>query len=208
MSEDSYNVHAKSFFTAKVKEVIYDGTNPQYERWGGYDSIGRIFFSTTKSKISKAAPNEKVNLDGVEDADIVTWDGTAVPLFQFQKNYPLINETVLVIASVAAQNYQSPNDVEHYYLPPINVWNNPHANPIPAVENYIKDDNLEEDDTKIEKYIEEGLVRRTLSEENNEEIEIPFGKYFRNQLNIKPLLPYEGDVILERYYRYGKHHHL
>ena len=53
MSEDSYNVHAKSFFTAKVKEVIYDGTNPQYERWGGYDSRRR----------------RRVNIRGVSSTD-------------------------------------------------------------------------------------------------------------------------------------------
>ena len=190
----SNSVTAKTFFPVKVKKVIFDGTNPHNEKWGGYDSVGTIFYTRIKTKGLNYDTSQ--NLEELED-DRVVYEGTAIPLFNFQKQYPLVNETVLVISSVSAAHIIDDGAQQSYYLPPMNLWNSPHVNPIPSIKNY--EPQGEGEAKTIQDYIDNGLVKRTLKEGEGSdgEIIIPLGKYFREQLNIKSLLHYEGDTILE-----------
>ena len=63
---------------------------------------------------------------------------------------------------------------------------------LPAVANYNED---RSEIFRNEDYQQAGVLRRAVDGEVD--INIPLGKYFREQLNIKPLLPYEGDYIVE-----------
>ena len=179
-------LRGKTIFPVKVKHVILNATSKLAQSHGGYDAIGTVFFTKTRSK---AATIKQSSVH--EDKESATWDGVARPLFSFQKLYPLMNEVVLVISTISKDYLRDPNGINaYYYLPPINLWNHPHHNNLPAIENYT-----EGEIQTVEGYEKAGLVRRV--SDGEAEYEIPLGDYFREQLNLKPLLPYEGDHILE-----------
>jgi len=142
----------------RITDIILDPSHNRFEDYGQYDSIGTIFYTT----LNQSNPST---------------DSTAKPLFSFIKNYPLINETVLIMSSG-----DKDNKISTYYLPITNIWNHPHHNALPYIEN---NQNRKDYEQSITRQIEEGPTN------------IKLGEYFKEKLNIKPLLPYEGDTIIE-----------
>ena len=187
-----------SFFDAgrnvvpcKVKKVILDGSTPQAANFGGYDAVGLIFFTKMTTTEQPIYPDA----DSKEDPNTPVFDGVAKPLFPFLKYYPLINEIVPIITLTGKDYMNNRSEGEaNYYFPPINLWNHPHHNTLPALSNYINDDKLSEI-RKNEDYEQAGLLRRAT--DGDLDYEIPLGDYFNERLNIKPLRPYEGDHIIE-----------
>tara|TARA_A100001201_G_scaffold73_1_gene246 strand:+ start:1676 stop:3700 length:2025 start_codon:yes stop_codon:yes gene_type:complete len=157
-----------SFITGRVTDVIYDLDHPNSTDMGGFEGIGTIYYES---------------LENSEEG------GVAKPLFSFIKSYPLIGEIVIITIqphySFRKDSYNK--NYSEYYLPNINIWNHPHINAIPNVD-------LPDPESKT-KYTEteEGLVNKPQGRDN----EILFGEYFKEQSNIKPLKPFEGDVIIE-----------
>ena len=162
----------KQIFAVKVGKILLDGSTDEAAAYGGYDALGMIFWTRTQDKKSKTIENvaqDEKNIEG-------RFDGTAKPLFPFIKYYPLINEVVLIISSVSKNAIDhSVKDTETYYLPNINIWNHPHHNNFPALQNYT-DAGLK----KNEDYQKAGLLRRITDAEK--EYDIPLGDYFREQL--------------------------
>ena len=166
---------------AKVKEVIIDPTTELAKQHGGYDAIGTVFYT----KIQNAPKTGHM-----EKREVSAVDGFAKPLFFFQKQYPLLNEVILIITATSKDAMKSNKGaMQNYYLPPLGIWNHPHHNIFPNPRNFAK-----KEYTKLEEYKKAGIIRR-LSED--EETDIPLGDYFNEIANIKSLLPYEGDTILE-----------
>ena len=174
----------------KVKKVIYDGASALAAQYGGYDAVGLIFFN--KIKKDKLDIFKDNNPDFNEKEDLKIYDGIAKPLFPFMKYYPLVNEVVPVITLVSKDYGKKRTSITNYYIPPINLWNHPHHNSLPALQNYL------EEGTGYftnEDYEDAGLLRRP--SEDDPSLDIPLGVYFNEKINIKPLLPYEGDYIIE-----------
>ena len=172
----------------KVKKVLMDPNTNLAQTFGGHEAVGLIFYN----KIRKKASGFGTNVDYKDKVEINSYDGFAKPLFPFLKYYPLINEVVTVITLTSKDYLENRTNVTDYYFPPLNLWNHPHHNTLPSVQNYQKDK------TEIysqEDYGYDGLVRRPIDGEVD--LNIPLGKYFKEYLNIKPLLPYEGDLITE-----------
>ena len=160
--------------SARVIDIITDINHPRAEEFGGPDAIGTIFYADIKSPAvgedSKYAFNAK-------------------PLFIHLKYYPLINEVVLLVTSTDKDIYTNKFNTTTYYLPLMNMWNSPHHNALPLL-GPLKDDPNTSNDYQNS---EAGLVRRSTDKDTN----INLGKYFNEKLNIKPLFPYEGDLIFE-----------
>ena len=172
----------------KVKKVILDPGTSLAQSYGGHDAVGLIFYNKVRKKVGGFG----INPDSKDKEENPTFDGFAKPLFPFLKYYPLINEVVTVITLTSKDYLDDRTSVTDYYFPPINLWNHPHHNTLPSVQNYQKDNS---EIFKEEGYGYEGLVRRTIDGEVD--LNIPLGKYFKEYLNIKPLLPFEGDHITE-----------
>lgn len=162
----------RKLIAVRVLDIILDLNHPKAIELGGYDSIGTIFYT----KLDDNTP-----LENSETANI------AKPLFTHLKYYPLINEIVLIL-STKDKNIYSGNFLSTYYLPQVNIWNHPHHNALPSLKG------LEEENTSNDyQQTENGVVRKV----DDGGTDITLGKYFSEQLNIKPLLPYEGDMIIE-----------
>ena len=191
-SNSFYKGTSRNIVPGKVKRIILDGSTQEAAEWGGYDAVGLIYFTKIKQKNAskeKTTNNEKVT--------VPYWDGVAKPLFPHLKYYPLINEIVPIITLTGKDYLESPSSDSaemHYYFPPINLWNHPHHNTLPALENYNEENKLGEI-RKNENYAQAGLLRRTT--DGDLDYEVALGEYFNERLNIKPLRPYEGDHIVE-----------
>ena len=72
----------KEFTSVRVVDIILDIDHPRATSLGGVDAIGTIFFAEISTNKGLSNP-EKLP--------------TAIPLFSFQKYFPLINELVLVL---------------------------------------------------------------------------------------------------------------
>ena len=114
-----------------------------------------------------------------------------LPFFPNLKNYPLINETVLII-SLANKDYASNmNTATFYYLSPLNIWNNQQVNPIPYSTENIQSN------TQNRGYLnvaEVGIPNKPSVGPNT--ILNP-GYYFDEKSYLNPTYPYEGDYLID-----------
>ena len=161
------------FSAVRVLDVILDLSHPYAASYGGYDAIGTINFSNLDDNTPLETPWTNGN--------------SAVPLFSFVKKYPLINEIILIV-STYDKNIYGNNSRTDYYFPDLNIWNHPHHNALPTMMA-----SSDEQTARDYQRTEAGRSRQV----TDGATDIPLGRYFQEKLNIKPLLPYEGDTILE-----------
>ena len=170
---------SKGFIAARVIDIILDINHPRAEEFGGYDAIGTIFWSYVNE------PNQ------AEDSKYLN---SAKSFFSFIKQYPLKNEIVLLI-DAPNKNYtfstsaQTRDATLKYYLPNVNIWNHQHNNALPDMVYHL------EEEEKINYSNTGNTVIRTAEGDNS--VEVPLGEYFNENLSIQPLLPFEGDTIVE-----------
>ena len=173
-SKENINLSSLNGLKAvRVIDVILDINHPLAEDNGGYDSIGKIFYTDLDDNDTNMAPKDA---------------SSAFPLFTHLKYYPLINETVLII-STNSNNIYNGKEKSDYYLPQINMWRHPHHNALPTLKKINEEESSLNDFTSTQ----DGLIRRPEIKDTGTKL----GNYFNEQLNIKPLLSYEGDMILE-----------
>lgn len=159
-------------FQALVKKVIFE-TEDLLKIKQGYKPLGAIRYENfgTKTKIIDNLP-------------------LAYPFFPNFKQYPTENEIVLIIKSVSSNSQgNDSNQFDSYYISSINLWNNPHNNILPYIETKTSEKNYFN--------TSQGIIRKN----DNQIPQITFGKNFTENNKIKPLYPFQGDVIFEG--RYG-----
>ena len=162
----------KKWTAVRVLDIILNINHPKFKDLGGYDSIGTIFYSVL---------DDNTQYQSIATANI------AKPLFTHLKYYPLINEIVLILETNSKNIYKGKGKIM-YYFPQMNIWNHPHHNALPTV---LNEKLNKADSTNNYQTTENGIVNK--EEENS----INLGEYFEEQTNIKPLLPYEGDMVIE-----------
>lgn len=177
-----------SIRTARVESIIMDDTHEAWEKLGGWDSLGTIFWADPKSIISM------MPLEGLAAGVLEI----ARPLDTGKKQYPVKGEIILLFSGILDKNTMGSRDKKEvplfYYSSIVNLWNQPHHNAFPQT---ITVDNDQTGQTNISGYkqAESGIIIRTPNAGQN--TTIPYGDYFNEQFHIKPLLPYEGDTIFE-----------
>jgi hypothetical protein len=114
-----------------------------------------------------------------------------LPLFPNIKNYPLINEVVLVLALANKEYQNNYNSLTFYYLSPINLWNSPQVNPIPSPNTNTRPT------TQNKGYLEIEATNTPNKPSVGSNTEFKVGNYFVEKSNINPLYAYEGDFIID-----------
>ena len=172
------------FITARVTDIIISNTHPLFNKYGGWNGLGTIFFEPT------------TNLGSISET---TSNPIATPLLPFAKNYPLINE-IVVLFNLPGKNISqitnNTNILQYYYLNPVGIWNHPHHNAYPNALTNDSDGNNEEISYQ---QIESGVVRKVSDFSPNIEFNSPLVEKgsFVEKTNIHPLLPFSGDNIYE-----------
>jgi hypothetical protein len=169
---------SQSVISARVTDIILDDKHPAFESNGGWLGAGTIFFE----------PVEGANLQSKNN-------NIAVPLLSFAKNYPLVNELVLLFQLPDNNLDTNNNTTRYYYLNSIAIWNNQHMNGYP---NLLKKSTTQPTENKSYQEIEDGQTRKSTEEEINYDFNSPIvGGTFVERSNVHPLLSYAGDIILE-----------
>tara|TARA_R110001592_G_scaffold280361_1_gene547738 strand:- start:5172 stop:6404 length:1233 start_codon:yes stop_codon:yes gene_type:complete len=166
-----------NIFSRRVTYAMLDDKTEKraFKKFGEWSSIGCIFFDS----INQPNPNPQF-----------TTDNFARPLFPNQSVVPLENEIVYIMALPNSDVQSNVNDVSYYYFQPINIWNSVHHNAIPDP---INGQSLPESQTQDYEETSGGAVRRV----DPKGTEIDLGDTFEEKLEIRNLLPYEGDNLLQ-----------
>jgi hypothetical protein len=169
---------SQNTISARVTDIILDDKHPLFESNGGWVGVGTIFFE----------PVNGANLQSKNNS-------TAVALLPFLKNYPLVNELVLLFLLPDNNIGSNNNTTKYYYLNSIAIWNNQHMNGYP---NLLKNSTTQPTENKSYQEIEDGQTRKSTEEEINYDFNSPLvGGTFVERSNVHPLLSYAGDILLE-----------
>ena len=166
----------------RVKDIVLDDTHPKFSKYGEWNGVGTIEYELTDEPNSASVTN------------------IATPLFPNLKNYPLVNEIVLIFALPNRnQSARLDQPIRYFYIKSVSVWNHPHHNAVPNP--FIKSDETNSSQDVGYLQMEQGTARKT--EEENLEIDLnpPSGGTFEEKSNIHPIVPFIGDSIFEG--RYG-----
>jgi hypothetical protein len=158
----------------RVKSIILDSTHPRYNELGKENSIGTIIFDDNIE-----LSNKSNNIESLPYAK---------PLNNNIKHYPLINELVTVFRFPSREIGKNTAIKQTYYTDIISIWNSPHHNAYPDIPNQQP---LPQEKNYSESEI--GSTSKILDTPNK----INLGNTFIERSNIHPLLPFEGDFILE-----------
>jgi len=162
----------------RVKDIILDNTHPKFKQYGGWNGIGTIEFEP----ITKNSGGDIQN-------------PIATPLIPYLKNYPLVNEIVVVFKLISRDINQANDSTSFYYLNSLSLWNHPHHNAYPNIIHTTQVPNSQQKDYQE---IEGGSVRRVTDNSTEINLNSPkIGGTFIEKTNIHPLLSYAGDVIIE-----------
>ena len=188
----NHNNKTGQFIPVKVVDVVLDMSFPDIEKIGGWDALGTILYI----KISDIVDDPEIEYNR-NNRILISSNNLARPLFSNTKYYPLKGEIVLIFSTTGRDIIK--DKTETYYFPNINIWNHPHHNALPNPNTYNGSHPKNNNDKTKNDYVKSsgGLVRQVQDGDS----EIPLGSYFEEQLNTKPLLPFEGDHIVEG--RYG-----
>jgi hypothetical protein len=157
--------------TGRVISIVLNETHPRFEEFGEWNGLGTIEFDLVDSP---TPPNQLYP--------------TARPLDPSVKNFPLINEIVYILALPNTNIGEFASTKTNYYINTVGIWNHPHHNAFPQNSNILPPSQQKD-------YIqtELGSVRRV----TDQSTEIFLGETFIERGNIHPLLPFEGDKIVE-----------
>ncbi len=171
----------KEILIGRVTKVILGeftktGTiDPDFVAQGGWASIGSIKYNIIQTATS--APVE------------IKSNNFALPLFGNVKQYPLKGEIVMLVAGPSTKMNDVAGAQQMYYVSTHNIWNSQHHNAFPNLSvyaNYVAASTTDEE-----------KVAGAKTTQGHSSNSIPLGNYFVEKSGIKPLIPFEGDIIIE-----------
>lgn len=166
-------ISSNEILSVRVKDIILDDTHPKFNEYGGWNSVGTIFYDDVKFPFATETAN------------------VAIPLYSNNKLYPLINEIVPIVF-LTSWDAQSNTDINQaYYLPSINIWNSQHHNALPDPTQQPPAQSQQDYQNSIDG--SERDVRRV----NDDSTDINLGSGFNEQINTHPLKFFAGDNIIE-----------
>jgi len=173
------SLNKSGIFSARVMKTILNNqdeeTTKAFLKNGEWGSIGSIFFNSLKN--SNRAPNVLTNQ-------------VAKPLFPSVSAVPLINEIVYILYLPDTNIQTNVTTGTYYYFQSVNIWNSTHHNAVP---NPYLNESIPESQKQDYQQTETGNIRRV----TDGSTEIELGDTFQERLDIRNLLPYEGDYIYQ-----------
>lgn len=174
--QEQLNSLSDNVISGRVIDIILDDDHPDFNKYGGWLGVGTIFVEKIQARPSQTSANPDTS--------------TALPLLPNIKNYPLINEIVLLFLLPNREISRNNNVKEYYYLNPVALWNNQHINAYP---NITTVNQTQPSERKSYRAIEQGQTRKS----SNQQVSYDYGSTFIERSNIHPLLSYAGDIIIE-----------
>tara|TARA_R110000796_G_scaffold79601_1_gene176755 strand:+ start:4640 stop:5947 length:1308 start_codon:yes stop_codon:yes gene_type:complete len=170
--------------SARVVDISLNSDSTMWVGNGEWGGIGTIQFQLFD------VPTQQKNSSQNKNSNI------AKPLFPHIKNYPLVNETVLIFQAPNTEESATSNKKTYYYLSTVSLWNSQHANPYPDM---YSSNNGQSAPSFLKDYldIQAGNSRKTTQNPTPIDLNGSSGGTFVEQSNIHPVLPFAGDNIFE-----------
>jgi hypothetical protein len=154
----------------RVTSIVLDENHPKFKELGEWNALGVIEYEDVINPL----PSSNLPI--------------AFPVLSNNKTLPLINEIVYLINLPDTSIGEITSNFKKYYIDIVSLWNHPHHNAFPINPNILPP-SQQKDYTQTQI----GNVRRV----TDQSTEIFLGKTFVERSNIHPLLPFEGDNIIE-----------
>lgn len=154
----------------RVSSIVLDENHPRFKELGEWNALGAVEYVD----IVNPLPSESLPV--------------AFPLLGNNKTLPLINEIIYLLNLPDTGIGEISSNFKKYYIDVVSLWNHPHHNAFPTDPNILPP-SQQKDYTQTQI----GNVRRV----TDQSTEIFLGKTFIERSNIHPLLPFEGDNIIE-----------
>lgn len=108
------------------------------------------------------------------------------------KNIPIAGEVVLLLKGPTAYNSYLGNGQEYYFTNPISIQSSVHLNGLPGVS-----ETLSKTDSKNKEKRENSQVGVVTKSSKNKATGTTIDPTFGERLDVRPVQPYSGDIILE-----------
>ena len=168
--------------SARVTNINLNSNSSIFATANEFQGIGTIQFQPIGGPINE----NELNSSGLNYAK---------PLFPQIKNYPLVNEVVLLFRLPSREGISDmSNTEEYYYLNTIGIWNHPHNNAYP---NPLNTPSQTPTTSKNIFQIIAGSPSKTTDESTDLDLNGGSGGTFIESSLIHPIIPFAGDNILE-----------
>ena len=175
----------------RVIDIILDETHPLFNPvYGEWDSIGTVFYQDLNIPLPTDSHIRETPSGSVSILPF------ARPFYSNIKQYPLINEIVLMVNSINIDSREivssDASGPLYYYIANLNIWgNNQHLNALPQE---LYSDTLPPSQQKTYEQASLGSTSKVSSNDSNN---IFLGNTFIPRSDVHPLKSFEGDVIYE-----------
>ncbi len=169
--------------TARVVDISLNSNSQLFNQTGQWGGIGTIQYQLVSTPTSPIISNQSLS------------SNLAKPLFPQFKNYPLVNELVILFRLPTTGNSQATGTYNYYYLNSIGIWNHPEQNGIPDV--YSTNTTESPSQNKSNESIELGNIQQPSGTPFQLDLNGNSGGDFIEKGNIRPILSFIGDQIFE-----------
>ncbi len=178
---DSSFEKSEEVIIARVSDISLNSNSQLFSSTGGWSGIGTINFVKMKSSTSTEIQQNTLSL--------------ATPLFPNIKNYPLVNEIVIILKGPNNNSPDTSPTNKYFYVSAASLWNSQHINAYPS--DITSPNNISPSLNKSYDSIEGGNSARTTTKEQSIDLNGNSGGTFVEKGNIQPILPFAGDNIFE-----------
>ena len=169
--------------TARVVDISLNSNSQLFNQTGQWGGIGTIQYQLVSTPTSPIVSNQSLS------------SNLAKPLFPQFKNYPLVNELVILFRLPTTGDSQATGTYNYYYLNSIGIWNHPEQNGIPNV--YSTNTTESPSQNKSNDSIELGNIQQPSGTPFQLDLNGNSGGDFIEKGNIRPILSFIGDQIFE-----------
>ena len=181
-SEELNSLNDK-MLTARVVDISLNSNSQLFSKSGEWGGIGTIQYQLVSTPTSPQVSNQSLS------------SNLAKPLFPQLKNYPLVNELVILFKLPTTGDSQATGTYEYYYLNSIGIWNHPEQNGIPDI--YSNNTTTSPSQNKSNSSIELGNTQQPSDQTFELDLNGRSGGSFIENGNIRPVLSFAGDNIFE-----------
>lgn len=168
------SIGGQYFQIGRVKEVVmgpYKGGTGEIDKdYNSPADIGKIRYQILYSNFNTSYADEVSE--------------PAYPIFNFIKQYPLINEIVFIITGPTERMNDKITNQQYFYFPAYNLWNHPNHGAFPNLQEY-------------QNFLLSFSQQPQYAGNPIELPDLPFGYTFTEKQDVLNLQPFEGDTILQ-----------
>ena len=174
--------NSNMFFIARVIDISLNSNSEIFNNSGGWAGVGSIKFQQLDISVTPSSKNEESTT-------------FAKPITGQLKNYPLVNELVLIFRGPSTKQTQITNTKNFYYINTVAIWGNQHINAYP--DSYFTNTDLAPSMGKSNDEILAGSTNKNTTQTTTIPLNGNSGGTFEEKGNIHPILPFAGDNIFE-----------